>query len=61
MPAAALQFPLGHAAVASVAVGMRSAGQVRRNVELFERPVPAELWAELKAEGLLRADAPVPG
>ena len=34
--------------------------QVRRNVAAFHHPIPADLWAELKAEGLLRSDAPVP-
>jgi len=26
----------------------------------IEHPIPADLWTELKAEGLLRQDAPVP-
>ncbi len=30
-------------------------------VEVFRTTIPADLWAELKHEGLLRADAPVPG
>jgi D-threo-aldose 1-dehydrogenase len=60
LPAAALQFPLAHPAVASVGVGCRDAEQVRRNLELWEAALPADLWAELKAEGLLRPDAPVP-
>jgi D-threo-aldose 1-dehydrogenase len=56
MAAAALQFPLAHPAVVSVIPGAVSA----ENVALMERPIPAELWAELKQERLLRADAPVP-
>lgn len=60
LPSAALQFPLGHPAVATVVVGMRSPEEVRRNVEIFTRDIPADLWAELKDEGLLRRDAPVP-
>ena len=36
------------------------ADQVVRNVELFRHPIPVALWAELKQEGLLREDAPVP-
>ena len=60
LPAAALQFPLGHPAVASVIPGAFHPDQVRRNVSAFRHPIPADLWAELKAEGLLRADAPVP-
>jgi D-threo-aldose 1-dehydrogenase len=60
LPAAAIAFPLAHPAVVSTCVGARSAEQVRRNVELYLRPIPADLWSELKAEGLVRADAPVP-
>jgi D-threo-aldose 1-dehydrogenase len=60
LPAAAIAFPLAHPAVASVCVGARSATQIRANVALYGKPVPAGLWPELKAAGLLRADAPVP-
>ena len=57
LAAAALQFPLGHPAVASVIPGASSPAQQVRNLETFRHPIPADLWAELKAEGLLRADA----
>jgi D-threo-aldose 1-dehydrogenase len=60
LAAAALQFPMGHPSVASVIPGARSAAQVQRNVEVFRHPIPGDLWAELKHEGLVRADAPVP-
>jgi D-threo-aldose 1-dehydrogenase len=60
LPAAALQFPLGHASVASVIPGALAPEHVRRNVAAFRHPIPADLWAELKHEGLLRADAPTP-
>ncbi|HEU0206102.1 MAG TPA: aldo/keto reductase [Pseudolysinimonas sp.] len=60
LPAAALQFALGHPAVATVCTGARSAEQVRRNGDLFEVAIPVALWADLLAAGLLRADAPVP-
>jgi len=58
--AAALQFVMGHAVVAAVIPGAASAAQVERNVVAFRHPIPADLWTELKAEGLLREDAPVP-
>jgi D-threo-aldose 1-dehydrogenase len=58
LAAAALQFPLHHPLVASVIPGAVSPGQVRQNLELTRVEIPADLWAELKAEGLLRADAP---
>ena len=60
LPAAAIAFPLAHPAVVSVCVGARSAEQVRRNVELYLRPISADLWTELRAEGLIRRDAPIP-
>src|SRR2546426_12809756 len=60
LAAAALQFPLGHPSVASVIPGASRPDQVRRNVAGFRQPIPPALWAELKAEGLLRQDAPVP-
>jgi D-threo-aldose 1-dehydrogenase len=60
LPAAALAFPLAHRAVASVCVGARSAAQMQRNAALYGQTVAPDLWSELKAEGLLRNDAPVP-
>jgi D-threo-aldose 1-dehydrogenase len=60
LPAAAIAFPFGHPAVASVCIGARSADQMRRNAALYRQGVPAALWSDLKAEGLLRADAPEP-
>jgi D-threo-aldose 1-dehydrogenase len=61
LPAAALQFPLAHPAVVAVIPGAVSAAEVRRNAELMAMPIPAELWAALKAEGLIPEGAPVPG
>ena len=60
LEAAALQFPLGHPAVASVLSGMRSPAQVRQNVAWFEQPVPAGLWDALRDRGLLEGAAPCP-
>lgn len=59
LASAALQFPLHHPVVASVIVGMRSPGEVELNRATLQHPIPVDLWAELKAEELLRADAPV--
>jgi D-threo-aldose 1-dehydrogenase len=60
LAAAALQFPFGHPSVASVIPGGLSPEHVTRNVAAFRHPIPAALWAELKHEDLLRADAPTP-
>ncbi|MEV7085241.1 aldo/keto reductase [Streptomyces sp. NPDC093085] len=51
--AAALHYPLRHPAVASVLVGTRSADEVRDAAALAAQPLPDDLWAELRAEGLL--------
>jgi D-threo-aldose 1-dehydrogenase len=45
--AAALQFPLRHPAVAAVLPGCRTPEEVDDNVDMFQRPVPEALWAEL--------------
>ncbi len=58
--AAALQFPLAHPLVAAVIPGPNSPEQAGRNLEWFQAPIPADLWAELKAEGLLLPHAPTP-
>ncbi len=58
--AAALQFPLGHPAVASVLVGARSTEEVDENVRAFTTPVPQQAWEELQESGLLAAEVPVP-
>ena len=60
LAAAALQFVLGHPGVATVIPGARSAAHVERTVANFRHPIPADFWAELKHERLLREDAPVP-
>lgn len=59
--AAALQFPLAHPAVRCVIPGASTPDEVRANVAVFETPVPAALWSDLRAEGLIRPDAPIPG
>ncbi|ETK36823.1 aldo/keto reductase [Microbispora sp. ATCC PTA-5024] len=57
LPAAALAFPLLHPAVAAVAVGMRSPGEVDEDLRRFETDVPDGLWTDLVAEGLIPAAA----
>lgn len=59
--AAALQFPFGSPAVASVLVGTRFAEEVRDAAAMLAHPVPGDMWAELRAEGLLPDGVPVPG
>jgi D-threo-aldose 1-dehydrogenase len=40
---------------------MRSADEVRRNLASFRAGVPAQLWADLRSEGLLDERAVAPG
>jgi D-threo-aldose 1-dehydrogenase len=60
LAAAALQFLLAHPAVASHVPGTRNVAQMNQNLELVAYPIPKVFWQELKAEGLVRQDAPVP-
>jgi len=57
---AALRFPLSHPAIVSVIPGGQKAGEVRRNADMLSAQIPSAMWRALKAEGLLRADAPTP-
>ncbi|MBO3751033.1 aldo/keto reductase [Streptosporangiaceae bacterium NEAU-GS5] len=61
LPAAAIAFPLGHPAVVNVTVGMRTATEVARNLDLHADPISPDLWAHLRGEGLLRENTPLPG
>jgi D-threo-aldose 1-dehydrogenase len=60
LPAAALQFVLAHPAVVTVIPGGRSRSEVEQNARWLRAAIPPAFWATLKAEGLLRAEAPVP-
>ena len=58
--AAAIQFPLAHPAVASLVAGVRSIEHLDDYPRAMAMDLPAALWAELRAEGLLHPDVPVP-
>ncbi|MET0418497.1 MAG: aldo/keto reductase [Actinoplanes sp.] len=58
LPAAALAFAAAHPAVTTVVAGAQTPTQVRQN-SAAPHPPPA-LWADLRAAGLLRPDAPTP-
>ncbi len=60
LPAAALQFPFGHPAVASVIPGSNSPEQFRQINAWMRVAIPSDFWGELKAEGLISSDAPTP-
>jgi D-threo-aldose 1-dehydrogenase len=58
--AAALQFPLGHPAVVSVLVGMRSPEEAADAAAMASVKIPGELWRDLTAAWLLDPEVPVP-
>ncbi len=60
LPAAALQFLLAHPAVTSVIPGGSRPEEVTQNVASLAAPIPASFWSDLKAEGLIHPEAPVP-
>lgn len=55
MRAAALQYPLRHAAVAAVIPGMWSTDEIETNLGLIDVDIPDALWAELAEKGLSRS------
>jgi D-threo-aldose 1-dehydrogenase len=59
--AAALQFPLGHPAVACVLTGVRSQAELDENLAAFRQPIPRAFWDRLREAGLLPSDVPYPG
>lgn len=61
LPAAALQFPLAHPAVAAIIPGPRNAAEFTQNLGLLNHKIPAALWRDLRQAGLLHPKAPVPG
>ncbi len=54
LPAAALQFPALSELVKSVLIGTSKCSSLTRNIALYERPLPGELWTELQHAGLIR-------
>jgi D-threo-aldose 1-dehydrogenase len=56
---AACQFPLRHPCTVSVIPGGQGLAEMEGNLAAVAADIPDALWADLKAEGLLRADAPV--
>ncbi len=60
LPAAALQFLLANPIVSAIIPGALEPAHIQSNGKLLQQPIPAALWAEMKAEGLLRGDVPTP-
>lgn len=61
LAAAALQFPLAHPAVASVIPGIGSTRQVTQTLSLMNTAIPVDFWRDLRSQGLVHQQAPLPG
>jgi D-threo-aldose 1-dehydrogenase len=57
---AALAFPLGHEAVASIIPGPSTTAEFTSNFAAYTTAIPDALWDDLKREGLLHPEAPAP-
>jgi D-threo-aldose 1-dehydrogenase len=61
LKAAAMQFPLAHPAVATLVAGVRRVAHLDDYPAMMRTRIEPELWAELRSEALIPADAPTPG
>ena len=59
--AAASQFVLAHPAVTCIIPSTRKPERVTENVELVRQDIPLAFWEEMRHEGLIPLEAPVPG
>jgi D-threo-aldose 1-dehydrogenase len=60
LPAAALQFPLGHPAVAAVIPGLADVAEVQASADFFHFSIPQALWDDLRSHRLIDERAPLP-
>lgn len=58
---AAFQFPLLHPCTVSVIPGGQGVAEMDSNLLAAQTRIPTDLWADLKAQGLMHPDAPVQG
>ncbi len=55
---AAFHFPLLHPAYVEVITGVQGLSEMVGNLQAAKVQIPKALWADLKATGLMREDAP---
>ncbi|BCP52192.1 oxidoreductase [Kaistia sp. 32K] len=60
LPAAALQFPLAAPEVSSIIFGAVKPSEIVANVGHFTAVIPDAFWSDLRGEGLVHADVPLP-
>lgn len=58
--AAALQFSLAHPAAAAVIPGASKPQRIQEDHAALNARIPAAFWQELRSQGLVAADAPLP-
>jgi D-threo-aldose 1-dehydrogenase len=61
LKAAALQFPLGHPAIACVLPGARSRAEFDDNLAMARFPISPVFWSALRGRSLVDPEAPLPG
>lgn len=61
MKSAGQHFALANPAVAAVIPGASQPRRIAEDVAAFEAIVPVDFWRELRAAGLVHAEAPLPG
>jgi D-threo-aldose 1-dehydrogenase len=57
---AALQFSMAHPASAAIIPGASKPERIREDHEALNATIPGEFWHELRAQGLVAPDAPLP-
>lgn len=60
MKSVGLQFVLANPAVAAVIPGASRPSRIAEDIDALETEIPAALWRELRAEGLVNPAAPLP-
>jgi D-threo-aldose 1-dehydrogenase len=56
LPVAEIAFLYPHPGIINGNVGLRTAEQLGRNVQLHDQPVPHALWDDLRTQGSIRSD-----
>lgn len=60
LAAAAIGFALAHPVVKQIILGARTVDQQAKNLQWLDTSIPAALWSDCRAAGLIDADAPTP-
>lgn len=58
---AAQHFARAHPAITGLIIGSVAPGEADDNRAIWDAEIPAQLWADIRAEGLVEAGAPMPG